>query len=453
VAKIFKATPKSTIIGQKIQVKITRLDFNGCGVGSYQKKSVFIDGTLPNETVVAKIIEQKSKYYRGKLLDVINSSDKRVIAQCQHFLKCGGCDVQHISPQEQLLMKQKKVSELFSRQHILSLNDEADLPWQESLFSQPYHYRRKARIGVQYDKKGQVTIGFRQRGSNLLVGIRKCPVLLEPLSEFFQPLKLLLAKLSGKNPIGHIEIIATDVVTLIIRQLVKLSPQDKVLWSNFSSEVNCQIMVDNGEQVLSLSTCQPLSYSLVNANHQPIKISFSADDFIQVNADINNKMVAQAIDWLSLNEHDQVLDLFCGLGNFSLAIASIVAKVTGIEGVDKMVIKARENAIENNLTNCQFYQADLNSDWQSNAWAKEKYTKVLLDPARAGAYQAIEQLVKFNIEQILYISCDPATLAKDTALLLTHGYKIEKIALMDMFTHTKHIETMVLFVRDSSSSH
>jgi len=148
-----------------------------------------------------------------------------------------------------------------------------------------------------------------------------------------------------------------------------------------------------------------------------------------------------------------VLDLFCGLGNFSLAIASIVAKVTGIEGVDKMVIKARENAIENNLTNCQFYQADLNSDWQSNAWAKEKYTKVLLDPARAGAYQAIEQLVKFNIEQILYISCDPATLAKDTALLLTHGYKIEKIALMDMFTHTKHIETMVLFVRDSSSSH
>ena len=156
-------------------------------------------------------------------------------------------------------------------------------------------------------------------------------------------------------------------------------------------------------------------------------------------------MVEQALVWLALNDNDIVLDLFCGLGNFSLPIAQKSSAVVGIEGIASMVEKAQENAQINSITNCQFYQADLNNDWQNELWAKQTYTKVLLDPARAGAYQALTQLLSYKVSKILYVSCDPTSLARDAKLLIDQGYKIEKIALMDMFSQTKHVETMVMF--------
>ncbi|MEW6991410.1 23S rRNA (uracil(1939)-C(5))-methyltransferase RlmD [Colwelliaceae bacterium 6441] len=443
MVNFYKATPKTQKLGQQCTLKVTRLDFNGSGVASHQQKSLFVDGALPNETVIVKITEQKSKYYRGKLIEVKSASDNRVPAPCQHFLTCGGCDLQHLDFHEQRAFKQQKVAELFARHSIVENNEENNLPWQPAIFDEPLHYRRKARIGVQYNKKGQATIGFRQRSSNQLVAVKQCPVLIKPLDNLFQPLNVLLAKLSGKNPIGHIEVVVTNVTTLIVRQLVALSAQDKTFWLEFSQQQHCQIMIDNGKAISPVTSCEPLYYLI----DEKIKLQFSADDFIQVNPAINAKMVARAIDWLALTEDDKVLDLFCGLGNFSLPIATRVESVVGVEGVDNMVVKARANAIDNNIHNCRFYQADLNSDWHAHEWATESYTKVLLDPARAGAYQAIEQLVKVNINQLLYVSCDPTTLAKDSALLLRHGYKIEKISLIDMFSQTKHIETMVLFVR------
>ncbi|MCO4799062.1 MAG: 23S rRNA (uracil(1939)-C(5))-methyltransferase RlmD [Colwelliaceae bacterium] len=443
----FKATPKTQKLGQQHTIKIKRLDFNGCGVGIHQQKNIFIDGTLPNETVVSKIIEQKSKYFRGKLIEVVIPNEQRVVAACQHFLICGGCDLQHLNPKEHLPFKQQKVTELFQRNGIFnsstSKSNEVELPWQKPINSEPWHYRRKARIGVQYNKAGNATIGFRQRSSNQLVAIKKCPVLVKPMDDIFKPLNALLPKLSGKNPIGHIEVIVTNVTSLIVRQLTKLSEQDKEHWLTFAQQQQCQIMINDGKSILPLTSCEPLEYPI----DKSIKLQFSAADFIQVNHDVNTKMVAQAIDWLTLEKQDKVLDLFCGLGNFSLPIAAKVNSVTGVEGVDNMVVQAKENAASNNLSNSHFYQADLNSNWQSYPWSKEKYNKVLIDPARAGAYQAIEQLVKFNIKYLLYVSCDPTTLAKDGALLLNNGYKIEKISLIDMFSQTKHIETMVLFVR------
>jgi 23S rRNA (uracil1939-C5)-methyltransferase len=440
MANFFKATPKKQQVGHEVNVDITRLDFNGCGVGQYHNKPIFIEGTLAGEEVSVKVIEQKNKYSRGRLIEVLAPSDNRAIAKCQHFLNCGGCDLQHIEQSLQLDFKQQKITELFARN-----GNDNSLPWQESIVSEPWHYRRKARIGVQYDKAGQVTVGFRQRGSNQLINIKNCVVLVEPLNKIFVPLKKLLAKLSGKNAIGHIEVISSDKVTVVVRQLEKLTSQDKQHWQNFSDNNSCEILMDNGKAVTPLltNTLAPLTYDL----DDNIKIEFSSENFIQVNHSVNKQMIAQALSWLNLTEQDSVLDLFCGLGNFSLPIAKKVAQVVGIEGVDPMVIKAQENAQLNGLTNCEFYQADLNSNWQSEAWSKHKYTKLLLDPARAGAYQALEQLVRFNIATVLYVSCDPATLAKDSELLLAHGYRIEKISLMDMFSQTKHIETMVLFVK------
>jgi len=440
MANFFKVTAKKQQLGQEVKINVMRLDMNGCGVGQYKKKPIFIDGTLPDEVVQVKILEQKNKYSRGKLIEVVSSSHQRVEAKCQHFLTCGGCDLQHMTPAAQLDFKQQKVSDLFSRN-----NHAQALPWQEPILGQSWHYRRKARIGVQYNKTGQATIGFRQRGSNHLINIKNCPVLIEPLNNIFSPLKKLLKKISGTNTIGHIEVIATEKVTLVVRQLEKLTQQDKHHWQAFSDDFSCDVLFDFGKEITPLD--ESVSSQLTYVLDDNIQIAFSSDNFIQVNHGVNKDMITQALKWLDLNEQDVVLDLFCGLGNFSLPIAKNVSQVVGIEGVELMVSNAHKNALQNGLNNCEFYQADLNSDWQSDVWAKKKYTKLLLDPARAGAYQALQQLAHLNIENILYVSCDPATLAKDSELLLAQGYHIEKISLMDMFSQTKHIETMVLFVK------
>ncbi|MDO6446599.1 23S rRNA (uracil(1939)-C(5))-methyltransferase RlmD [Colwellia sp. 1_MG-2023] len=451
MANFFKVTPKTQKLGQQCTVKISRLDANGCGVGQYQQKNIFIDGTLPSETVVAKVIEQKSKYFRGKLVEIHTAAEHREKPGCQHFTSCGGCDLQHLGSEGQLSFKQQKITELFARNEVIAgkqynnrqLMETSELPWQRPITNQTWYYRHKARIGVQYNKKGQATVGFRQKASNQLVAIKTCPVLVEPFDSIFHSLNEILANLSGKNPIGHIEIIATNVKTLIIRQLEKMSVQDRTLWLAFAQQHQCQIMLDDGKSILPLTDCEALSYQIEN----DINITFYPENFIQVNHQVNLEMVARAIEWLAVTPQDIILDLFCGLGNFSLPLAKNVKKVVGVEGVDEMVVQAQNNAQANQLTNCQFYQADLNSDWQLYPWTNETFTKVLIDPARAGAYKAIEQLVKLGIKQLLYVSCDPATLAKDSKLLISHGYKIEKISLIDMFSHTKHIETMVLFVR------
>jgi len=436
MANFFKASPKKTQNKQHLTVTVCRLDQQGCGVAFHEKKPIFIEGILPNETAEVSVYEQKSKFSKAKLLRIISASADRTEVKCRHYFQCGGCNLQHMNYQQQLAYKQDQIRQLFSRQ-ALSEN----LPWQNPIVSEPWHYRRKARIGVQYNKRGEPIVGFRQRESNHLTAIRSCPVIVEPFSNIFAELNAVLRKLSGKNAVGHVEIIAANENVVVVRQLVKITAQDKLLWQEFARKNQWLLYFDDGNKVTPLAEDTALFYSLTEG----IKIAFAVNDFIQVNHRINQQMVAQAQAWLTLDDNDIVLDLFCGLGNFSLPIARQVNTVVGIEGVLSMVEKAQLNAEKNGLNNCQFYQADLNSDWQDQRWAKQNYTKVLLDPARAGAYHALTQLLPLNIKQVLYVSCDPASLARDAKLLIEHGYKIEKIALMDMFSQTKHVETMVMF--------
>ncbi|WP_159818626.1 23S rRNA (uracil(1939)-C(5))-methyltransferase RlmD [Colwellia sp. 20A7] len=471
MANFFQVSNKKSVKAQekqKLTVKVERLDSNGCGVAYYQSKPVFIHGTLPNENVDAKVVEQKSKYTLAKLLTINKASQHRVIAKCQHFTLCGGCDIQHLEYSQQLDFKKNKIIELFSRSGVAG-NIVATLPWQAPIVSSPWEYRRKARIGVQFDKHSQATIGFRQKATNQLAAIKSCPVLVEPAANIFPLLKTLINKLSVKKAIGHIEIISTDdldttdlatvdinsttkplkKLTLIIRQIRAINEHDRKLWQEYA-EKNCwniyfQTNDSNKENInkSSLVSADSLSYRLANG----IQINFSSTDFIQINQQVNMAMVEQALDWLSPQKNDDILDLFCGLGNFSLPLAQQAKQVIGVEGVQSMVDKASANAKFNHIDNCRFFQADLNSEWLSNAWAKHEFNKVLLDPARAGAEFAVEQVIKLNIPTILYVSCDPTTLARDSQLLILKGYKIEKIGLIDMFSQTKHVETMVLFNR------
>jgi len=467
MANFFKAEAKAKVLNQRLRVCIDKLDMNGVGIARLKNKPVFISGALPSEEVEVKIVEQKNKYVRAKLISIEKASDKRVEPKCIHFALCGGCDLQMLDIEEQLLFKQQKITDLFSRAYsALNLEkklEKQDLPWEVPIKSTPWHYRRKARIGVQFDKKSQATIGFRQKSTNQLTAIKSCPVLVEPINAIFPLLKELLAQLHVKSAIGHIEVIQADIVkqctadersqenqvVLVIRQLRAMSKQDIALWHSFAEKYSWYVLVDDGNNQQALSgnnanNSAQLSYALADN----IRIKFASSDFIQINHQVNNAMINQAMAWLKLLSTDNVLDLFCGLGNFSLALAKQTNSVVGVEGVQVMVDKASQNAQANGIGNCQFYQADLNSDWLSMVWANgEVFDKVLLDPARAGAEQAVAQIAKLKIPTVLYVSCDPATLARDSAILVSKGYKLEKISLMDMFSQTKHVETMVLFTR------
>ena len=467
MANYFKAVVKPQASNQRLTVTVDKLDINGVGVARWQNKPVFISGALPDELVEVKIIEQKNKYARAKLISISNPNDSRVTPQCQHFGLCGGCDLQMFDMAAQLDFKQSKVSELFSRcfsdQNVVKNLAEKDLPWHVAIKSSPWHYRRKARIGVQFDKKSQATIGFRQKSTNQLAAIKSCHVLVEPLNAIFPLLKKLLVELTVKSAIGHIEVIQADVidshstnksqkdnqVVLVVRQLKTMNVTDIKLWQSYAQKNDWHVIIDDGNKQEALDSLKDisslvLSYKLADNS----KIHFSSNDFIQINSEVNNAMISQALAWLNVLPSDNVLDLFCGLGNFSLAIAKHAKRVVGVEGVQVMVDKATHNAKMNGFDNCQFYQEDLNSHWLLASWAKTQiFDKVLLDPARAGAEEAVNQIAELKIPSILYVSCDPATLARDSAILVSKGYKLDKISLMDMFAQTKHVETMVLFIR------
>ena len=467
MANYFKAVVKPQASNQRLIVTVDKLDMNGVGVARWQKKPVFISGALPDELVEVKIIEQKNKYARAKLISISNPSNSRVTPQCQHFGLCGGCDLQMFDMAAQLDFKQSKVSELFSRcfseSNVVKNLVKQDLPWHATIKSSPWHYRRKARIGVQFDKKSQATIGFRQKSTNQLAAIKSCPVLVKPLNAIFPLLKKLLVELTVKSAIGHIEVIQADVinsystnksqkdnqVVLVVRQLKTMNVTDIKLWQLYAQENDWHVIIDDGNKQEALDSLKDisslvLSYKLADNS----KIHFSSSDFIQINSEVNNAMISQALAWLNVLPSDNVLDLFCGLGNFSLALAKHAKRVVGVEGVQVMVDKATHNAKMNGFDNCQFYQEDLNSHWLLASWAKTQiFDKVLLDPARAGAEEAVNQIAELKIPSILYVSCDPATLARDSAILVSKGYKLDKISLMDMFAQTKHVETMVLFIR------
>lgn len=439
MANFFKESSKKPLSQKKATITVNRLDPQGCGVATMGKKPIFIEGVLPNEIAEVNIYQQNSKYAKAKLIKLVTVSSDRADVKCGHYYQCGGCNLQHMQYLPQLAFKQAQVAQLLSRQ-LPNVN----LPWQLAITDDAWHYRRKARIGVQYNKKGDPIIGFRQRESNKLTEIKSCPILVTDFTDIFIQLREILPRVSGKNAIGHIEIVAANNNAIVVRQLSTITKKDQQLWQEFRQKNKYEIYIDDGKQVKPLLpeiTDNTLSYSL----NDKLVIEFSVDNFIQVNHKINKKMLEQAMAWLNLQPNDVVLDLFCGLGNFTLPIAQQVAKVVGIEGVQDMVERAQANAKSNGLDNCQFYQADLNNDWKNHDWALNKYSKALLDPARAGAYEALTQLVKSKIAILLYVSCDATSLARDAKLLIEHGYKIEKIAIIDMFSQTRHVETMIMF--------
>lgn len=437
MVNFYKPKAKNENINKVVTVKIERLDINGHGVAKVNNKPIFVERALEGELVEVKIIEQKSKFMRGKALKILTPSSHRVLPACKHFYQCGGCDLQHMDYQQQLAYKTDKVTALFERNANIS-----QLPWQPVLVSQPWQYRRKARIGVQYNKNKQAIIGFRQRQTNVLTHVDHCAVLSHEFADQFSDFTQLINSFDSKEAIGHIEVISGQQPRAVFRVIRKLSEQDKQKLAEFEQGKCYQVCLQTDHGIVALDGEPP---SLMSYRALDCELQFKETDFVQVNSDLNVEMIKQAIDWLALSAKDKVLDLFCGLGNFSIPMAKAVEQLTGVEGVQHMVDRATANATYNQLTNCQFLQANLDNvddDW---SWLTTKIDKVLLDPARAGALNAVHKIIELNIETVLYISCDAATMTRDAKVLLTHGYQLKKLGLMDMFSQTRHVETMALF--------
>ncbi|WGW00778.1 23S rRNA (uracil(1939)-C(5))-methyltransferase RlmD [Vibrio sp. YMD68] len=436
MARFFQPKKKTQIETKHQSVLVEKLDNLGSGIAHFNKKPVFIDQALPGEKVVVQLTESKSKFARAQLIKVLEPSAQRVDPFCSYYKECGGCNLQHLEHSAQRDYKQQSLSQLMSKfagqklalSPMLSADDKG--------------YRRRARISVFVDKKTRkLQFGFRKKQSKQIVNIDHCGVLEPSLSALLPELKLLLSQFKKPETLGHVELVKADNgIVLVLRHLQPLAEKDSHALTELAKRHHATLYLMPSNDQLDLVSGEPAYYQDAG-----VKMSFMPNHFIQVNQDVNAQMVEQAMDWLDLSSQDRVLDLFCGLGNFSLPIAQKVDAVVGVEGVEEMVAQASKNAMDNGLDNARFYQANLEQDLITQPWAEEKFDKVLLDPARAGASGIVDQISQFGAQCVVYVSCNPATLARDSQSLLEQGYQLTKLGVLDMFPHTSHLESMALF--------
>lgn len=425
---------------------IESLSHDGKGIARINGKATFIEGALPNEIIEFRYTRIKKDYDEGLLLKVLKPSTLRVAPKCPHYSICGGCALQHISPQEQILFKQNQLLDLLSRYG----HTQPDIIL-SPLVSSSWNYRNKARLSVRYvEKKHASMVGFRERTNpRYIAEITGCPVLNKKVDSDIILLRDLINSMVDKHCIAQIEVAAGDEeIALIFRNLNPLIPEDELTLKNFAAQYHYKIFLqpkgpDSVYCFYSPNSRDYLSYRLPDFQ---ITFNFHPTDFTQVNSAINRSMVTRTLELMDLKSTDIVLDLFCGLGNFSLPMAKFCSKVIGVEGSKTMVERAYTNAKENHLSNVDFYAANLDDVQEVQKVVRQPCNKVLIDPPRSGAFEIVKQIETLNPERIVYVSCNPVTLARDTDVLVNQkGYRLIKAGVMDMFPQTAHVESIALF--------
>ncbi len=426
-------------------LEVAGFNHEGQGVARQQGKVVFIQGALPGERVEARVEAEQKRYSRARATNILSPSTQRQVAPCPHYQRCGGCQMQHASYALQLNAKQQRLRQLLLKEAGVELTQLA-----APLTDQPYGYRRRARLAFKPTRDGQHLLGFRAQRDNTVIPIKTCPVLTPALQQLPAVLAEALRRIRHPQRIGHVELLDIDQgVVVLIRVAEALCDADQQLLAEVCTDANLRLLFEANQGLVD--TTSSFSYTLALPTGA-LQVGFNPSEFIQVNASLNGQMVAQALQWLNPGPQDKVLDLFCGVGNFSLALAQTGAEVVGVEGVATMVEQARHNAAHNQLSRCRFIQADLEQPVANWLGDEAGFTQLLLDPSRAGAKVVAEQIEALGVRQILYVSCDPATLCRDIGLMVAAGYVVERACLIDMFPQTHHMESMVLLTRTHASN-
>ncbi|HGN8781400.1 TPA: 23S rRNA (uracil(1939)-C(5))-methyltransferase RlmD [Klebsiella oxytoca] len=433
----FYSAKRRVTTRQIITVTVNDLDPFGQGVARHQGKALFVSGLLPQEQAEVVLVEDKKQYARAQVKRRLSDSPQRQAPRCPHFGICGGCQQQHASVELQQQSKRAALARLMKR--------EVD----DIIAASPWGYRRRARLSLNYQPKTQqLQIGFRKANSSEIVDVVQCPVLVPTLGALLPAVRECLSGLQSLRQLGHVELVQADNGPLmVLRHTAALPPADKEKLERFSQSHGLSLYLAPQSEILEQIRGEAPWYT-----SDGLRLVFSPRDFIQVNDGVNQLMVHTALEWLDIQPQDRVLDLFCGMGNFTLPLAKRAAQVVGVEGVPALVAKGQENAALNALHNVMFFHENLEEDVTRQAWAKHGFDKVLLDPARAGAAGVMLHIIKLAPRRVVYVSCNPATLARDSDVLLQAGYTIQRLAMLDMFPHTGHLESMVLFEHKNHSN-
>lgn len=433
--------------------RIVSVTHDGRGVADTPGKKVLVAGALSGETVLFRRRKKRRNFDEAELLEVLHPSSSRIEPRCAVFGRCGGCIMQHVSAEEQRAMKQQALFDSLSR--IGSVEPDR---WLEPIHgSNSWHYRRRARLAVKnVQGKGRVLVGFRERHAPFVTDMHRCEVLRQPLDSLIDPLSELIGSLSIRSRLPQIEVaVADNAIELVFRVLDPPTDDDLSRLQSFGELHQLRIALQTGgldsiESLYPDASLEPLRYELPEFD---VGIVFGPTDFVQVNAEVNRRMVVAAIELLQLEASNRVLDLFCGIGNFTLPLARHVAEVIGIEGEQRQVERARDNARLNGLVNVEFHCADLLKITGSEPWLKQGCDRLLLDPARSGAMEIMRKIHSLGPERIVYVSCHPGTLARDAGQLVNDcGYRLNAAGIIDMFPHTAHVESIAVFEKISKNN-
>ncbi|MGM7280245.1 23S rRNA (uracil(1939)-C(5))-methyltransferase RlmD [Pseudomonas guariconensis] len=425
-------------VGKKQRLQIERLAGDGRGIAFVEGRTWFVSGALAGESVEARVLGARGKVVDARLERVLQASPERREAPCQYYERCGGCNLQHLPHDGQLTLKQRMLAEQLQR--VAGVQPEQ---WATPLVGPEFGYRRRARIAVRWDPKARhLDVGFRAEASQDIVAIDECLVLVQPLQAIFRHLPTVLRSLSKPQALGHVELFSGTAQAVLVRHVAPLPAEDLARLEAFCKQADAQLWLQGDGEPASVEAGQTLGFAL-----EPwgLELAWRPGDFVQVNAQVNTLMIEQALAWLAPQPEDRVLDLFCGLGNFALPLARRAREVVAVEGVQAMVERAEANARSNNVHNARFFQADLSQPLAGAGWAAEGFSAVLLDPPRDGAFEVVQGIARLKAKRLVYVSCNPATLARDAQVLVGQGYRLTRAGILDMFPQTAHVEAMALF--------
>lgn len=426
---------------QEFTADIADLADSGAGIARIEGRVVFVAGALPDERVRLRVTRVRRGTRDAMATAIERPSPDRVAPKCPHFDVCGGCALQHLDARRQIEFKQKQLLDALERIGGV-VPDEVAAP----LTGPVWAYRRRARLGVRWvPKKNRVLVGFRERATPKLAVLSRCEVLDARIGTRLEALGELIAGLSIRDRLPQIEVAAAQSVALVLRVTQAPGAEDRDRLRAFAAHEGCVFYLQPGgpDSVVPLDPPAPeLSYS---PDGSALTLRFEPLDFVQVNLAMSQQMVRQALHWLDPKPDERVLELFCGLGNFSLPIAARGARLTAVEGEAALVERARANAARNGLE-IRFLKADLFKPEARDPWLAGACDAVLLDPPRAGAQEILPWVAQMTPRRIVYVSCHAGTLARDAGILVAAGYRLQRAGVMDMFPHTAHMESMALFV-------